>query len=103
MWTSGRATLYVNKRVALETLVISSRKDWASVRIGKGESAVTIWSIYSPSPARAKWTSPLQKLPYEPPPGRHVLLGDFNLYHPLWDLSGRTSYGSEELFKFMAR
>ena len=57
VWTSGKAALYVNKRVALKTLVTGSRKDWASVKISKGESAVIIWSIYLLSPAKAKWTS----------------------------------------------
>ena len=30
-------------------------------------------------------------------------MGDFNLYHPLWDQKGRTTWGSEDLLELAER
>ena len=38
-----------------------------------------------------------------PPQGSRVLVGDFNLYHPLWDRKGCTSRGSEVLLELAER
>lgn len=45
----------------------------------------------------------MQRFPREPPPGRHLIVGDFNLHHPLRDLAERVLHGSKELMEFMAR
>jgi Endonuclease-reverse transcriptase len=93
VWTAGsRAALYVHKKHKTANWSAEAGKDWCRATFGTGARAITIWSIYSPNPGRfGEWESPLLYLPEHPPAGHHILGGDVNLHHPLWDPHGRTS------------
>jgi hypothetical protein len=86
----GRAALYIHRRYDIAGWSQDTGKDWCRVTFGTGLEAVTVWSIYSPC-EELDWQSPLQELPERPPEGRHLIVGDLNLHHPLWDREGRTS------------
>jgi len=104
VWTSGRAALYINKKIAAETLERSNGEDWARVTIGSGNQAVSLWSICSPDQEGAFWRSPIKEVGAGvAPAGRHLLVGDFNLHHPLWDMEGRTSRGANEFLELTTR
>ncbi|KAK4096029.1 hypothetical protein N658DRAFT_436963, partial [Parathielavia hyrcaniae] len=92
IYHSGRAALYVSKRIERATWTAEAGEDWAAVTIDEGtREPITIWSIYSPNYER-NWRSPLQELAEREPSGRNVLVGDFNAHHPMWDIHNRTSF-----------
>ena len=90
VYNGGRAALYINKRYAVDSWESRAEKDWCSVTLkghNEGEGDLTIYSVYSPGPETegADWASPIHKfLGGAPPQGQRVLVGDFNLHHPLW-------------------
>lgn len=104
--SGSRAALYVHKRFAIATLQPRQGKDWCSITFGDGDEAITIWSIYA-QPEKGsdtEWQSPITaEIAAAGPRGRNVLVGDFNLHHPLWEDSGRVSKGSEAMLAFAQR
>lgn len=99
LFGGGRAAMYIHKRYDLAALETRIGTDWCCVTFGTGNEAITIWSIYSPTPLGRRWISPLNELPPQRQ-GQHVFVGDFNTHHPLWDLEGRTSRWSSDLLAF---
>ena len=47
VWGGGRAVLYVQKRHSVAAWTWKANEDWCSVTFGEGQSAITIYSIYS--------------------------------------------------------
>jgi exonuclease III len=104
VFDSGRAALFVHKRHSVAAWTQRAGTDWCSVTFGSGTESVTIWSIYSEQYVRLPWLSPIPELATTTtPPGRHVLTGDFNLHHPLWDKAGRCSTKANELLELAQR
>jgi hypothetical protein len=94
----GRAALYVHKKHNIKDWTYEEGKDWCAVTLGRGEEAVTVYSIYSEIREGPHWRTPIHELAERPPPeGAVALVGDFNLHHPSWDRHGRTSTGVEDL------
>ena len=102
-WGGGRAVLYVHKRHSVATWTWSASKDWCSATFGKGPSAVTVYSIYSEGYKGGEWHTPLHELSAQEPGGRNVLVGDFNLHHPLWDTHERYQPQAEALLALAQR
>ena len=109
VYNGGRAALYINKRYAIDSWESRAEKDWYSITL-KGSSGnegdLIVYSVYSPGleTEGANWASPIYEFLREAPPqGQRVLVGDFNLYHPLWDRKGRTIRGSEDLLELAER
>ena len=98
----GQAALYIHKRHGIAGWSQATGKNWSSVTFKTGPELLTIWSIYSPCEG-SEWQSPLETLPERPPEGRHLLVGDMNLHHPLWDREGRTSPHAEVLLSLAHR
>jgi hypothetical protein len=92
----GRAALYIHCHYDITGWSQATRKDWCRVTFRTGLEAVTVWSIYSPC-EEPDWQSPLQELPERLPEGRHLIVSDLNLHHPLWDREGRTSSHTDML------
>lgn len=92
IYHSGRAALYVHKRIDRAAWTAEAGEDWAAAtfEFGGGALPLTVWSIYSPNWKR-DWSSPVQRLAEREPRGRNVLVGDFNAHHPTWDAHNRTS------------
>jgi len=95
LWGGGRAALYINKRW--------NRTEWAPVMIEKDVVAAKvgdthILSIYSEG-FSTSWTTPLDTLLAMTPLPRPIVVGDFNLHHPLWDKEERTGPGVEKLLE----
>jgi hypothetical protein len=99
IYHSGRAALYINKRIERATWTAEAGEDWAAVSMDTGEGEpLTVWSIYSPNYER-NWRSPLQELVEKVPRGRNILVGDFNAHHPMWDVHERTSPSAGTLLR----
>ena len=95
LWGGGRAALYINKRW--------KRTEWQEVVIEKDVVAATVggvrvFSVYSEGYSTS-WSTPLQTLVREVAPMRAIVMGDFNLHHPLWDGEERTSSGVDVLLE----
>lgn len=103
VYREGRAAIYIHKRFDLAALEQETGFDWCRVAFGKGEDRTHVWSIYSPNQTGGRWQSPICDFAARPLPGRHILVGDFNTHHPLWDTHGRESKWSSELLAFMQR
>jgi exonuclease III len=103
VFDSGRAALFVHKRHSVAAWTQRAGTDWCSVTFGSGTESVTIWSIYSEQYVRLPWLSPIPELATMTPQGRHVLTGDFNLHHPLWDKAGRCFIKVNGLFELAQR
>ena len=99
---NGQAALYIHKRHGIAGWSQATGTNWCSVTFKAGPEPLTIWSIYSPCEG-PDWQSPLETLPERPPEGRHLLVGDMNLHHPLWDREGRTSPHAEVLLSLVHR
>jgi hypothetical protein len=84
-----RVATYISKDIPIEQWnEIYKEKDLISISIQKGPKKVYIHNIYlAPSPHRNRETpEALQKvLELIQLEGEHILLGDFNLHHPLWN------------------
>jgi hypothetical protein len=100
VYSSGRAAIYVHKRWDIKTLEAAEGDDWARITIGEGAAAVTIWSIYSLIQIKGLWNTFLNIIE---PENALILVGDFNIHHPLWDIHGRISRGSSEIAAYMLR
>jgi hypothetical protein len=89
VYYGGRAALYVHKRWPATGWTQTGGVDWCAVTF-KGVNPWTIYSVYSPNPG-PEWASPLTELAEGPLEGRCLVVGDFNLHHPMWDREGRES------------
>ena len=103
VFDSGRAAIFIHKRHSVAAWTQRAGTDWCNVTFGSGTESVTIWSIYSEQYTRSPWPSPLPELATLTPLGRHVLTGDFNLHHPLWDKAGRCSTKADVLLELAQR
>jgi len=62
IYHSGRAALYVSKRLANVAWTMDSGPDWASVTFGHGEEAITVYLIYILSKKPDNWVIPLTEI-----------------------------------------
>ncbi|KAJ5566972.1 endonuclease-reverse transcriptase domain-containing protein [Penicillium sp. DV-2018c] len=91
VYDSGRAAIFVSKRLDKTTWSTDGGTDWAAGRFGTGQEALTIYSVYSESHRSVGWQSPVLELTSRERLGHSVLVGDFNAHHPLWDREDRVS------------
>src|SRR5438045_1022031 len=84
----GRAYLYVNKAIPISKWQAGGEPDYCWVRLETDTGPITIHSIYSEKMERYRttdWNTPiLRMLEATETQGEHVVVGDFNLYHPAW-------------------
>lgn len=102
--------IYVNRKWDVKDLDFQAGDDWASVTFKNLGEPITVYSIYSPilvnGTPEHQWGSPILSLGLKdrrPPGGHHVVVGDFNLHHPSWDMEDRTSPGSHRLLTWARR
>ncbi len=103
VYDSGRAALYIHRRHSITAWTQKAGTDWCCITFGEGVEALTVWSIYSEQYTGGNWRSPIPELVTLSIPGRHVLVGDFNLHHPAWDKEERTSTKADELLALAQR
>jgi Endonuclease-reverse transcriptase len=103
VWGGGRAVLYVQKRHSVAVWTWKANEDWCSVMFGEGQSAITIYSIYSEGYKGSGWHTPIHELTLQEPDGRNILVGDFNLHHLLWDEHERYQPQAEALLALAER
>ena len=89
---SGRAAVYIHKRHPINEWTPTSGPDWAAITLHRYN--LTITSLYND---QSDLRLPIQLLRDSVPDAKLLLVGDFNLHHPLWDLHGRESRLSSEL------
>jgi hypothetical protein len=100
VYSSGRTAIYVHKRWNIKTLKAAKGDNWARITIGEEAAAVTVWLIYSPIQIRGPWNISFNIIE---PENASILVGDFNIYHPLWNIHGRTLRGSSEIAAYILR
>ncbi|KPM42380.1 hypothetical protein AK830_g4172 [Neonectria ditissima] len=88
----GRAVMYVNKRHGPESWTSQAGEDWASVTFTKTQHRIV--ALYNPPNSRGE-SPALRALAGTAPTDHTLLIGDFNLHHPLWDYYGRSDRGSD--------
>lgn len=86
----SRVCCYVNKRISIDSWSETFHsKDLVTItlRVACGSRVIHIHNCYNP-PSQHSETEDLGTLAVLPQalsmPGEHILLGDFNLHHPLW-------------------
>ena len=99
IYGGGRAIIYIHKRHPLASWTYEAHRDYCKITL----NGIDFYSIYSPIPPpirRARlvtlWLSPIHLLAELERPNKAILMGDFNLHHPLWDLFDRETYGAED-------
>ena len=85
----ARVCLYINKRIPVSSWrVIKNEADYLQVQFELTDGLFTIHNVYSQTPEThrtVEWNTPLPRLLQAiEEPGQHLLVGDFNLHHPLW-------------------
>ena len=85
----SRVSTYVNKRISMDSWSeVSHSTDAQSITLRLGATQINVHNIYSPPPASHTDNSEISTLAVLlhalRMPGEHVVVGDFNLYHPLW-------------------
>jgi hypothetical protein len=100
IYNSGKAAIYVHKRWNIKTLKAAENDNWARITIGEKTAIITIWSIYSPIQIGGPWNTSLNIIESG---NALILVNDFNIHHPLWDIHGRTSRDSSETAAYMLR
>jgi hypothetical protein len=85
----SRFLTYVNKRISIDSWSeVSYLPDAQLITLCLGATQINIHNIYSPPPASHTDNSKISALTVLlhalRMPGEHVVVGDFNLYHPLW-------------------
>jgi Reverse transcriptase (RNA-dependent DNA polymerase)/Endonuclease-reverse transcriptase len=102
-----RTCLLINKRLAPSQWTTSVQPDYCWIRITTDKGTVTIHNIYSETPPNLhtrNWNTPIPLLQQElQHPGEHLIVGDFNLHHPIWGGPGVNQWhtGSELVFELM--
>jgi exonuclease III len=95
-----RVCFYINKRLDPDSWSSQYQgPDICSLTLTlQDQQAIDIHNIYNPSPNRVDQTN-LSSLPRIPDilggQSEQILLGDFNLHHPVWNNIGRTTYDQE--------
>jgi exonuclease III len=83
-----RACLYVSKAIPISKWKAGAEQDYCWVRIETDIGLITVHCVYSEIPAShrtTEWDTPiLQVLEAVQDGEQHVVVGDFNLHHPLW-------------------
>jgi exonuclease III len=84
----SRVSTYVNKRISIDSWSeISYSPDAQLITLCLGATQINIHNIYSPLPASHTDNSKISTLTVLSHalrmPGEYVIVGDFNLYHPL--------------------
>jgi hypothetical protein len=100
VYSSGKAAIYVHRRWDIKTVEAKGGEDWAQVTIGESAATVTIWLIYSFIQIKEPWNTLLNIIS---PGSKSILIRDFNIYYPLWDIYDRTLRNSDELAGYMLR
>jgi hypothetical protein len=100
VYSSGRAAIYVHKRWDIKTLEAAEGDDWARITIGEKAAAVTVWSIYSPIQIKGLWNISFNTIE---PGNALILVGDFNIHHPLWNIHEHISRDSSKTAAYMLR
>jgi hypothetical protein len=100
VYSSGKAAIYVYKRWNIKILKATEGDNWARITIGEGVAAITVWSIYSPIQIRGLWNIFFNIIK---PENALILVGDFNIHYPLWDIHERISRNSSEIAMYMLR
>jgi hypothetical protein len=75
-------------------------EDWAQVTIGEGAAAVTIWLIYSLIQIKGSWNTFFNIIS---PESKFILIKDFNIHYPLWDIHDRALRNNGELAAYILR
>lgn len=108
----ARTCFYINKRIEADSwgveyqgsdlcsLWIQIKRNQNKTEAGRaeGQSEEKIWihNVYNPSPVSyTSMDSPTTILKLDEAmdeDGEHIVVGDFNLHHPLWNNPGRTTY-----------
>jgi hypothetical protein len=85
----ARTCLYINKRIPLAKWQSYEELDYYRVKIDTQQGPITIHNIYSEIPETLRtvaWNTPINSmLQAVQAPGQHLVVGDFNLHHPLWE------------------
>ena len=100
--------MYVNKRILRNRISeIHKEKDLVSLRISTSKEDIYIYNVYiGPTTYLTKDTPPilynLKRLLENK--GKHIILGDFNLHHPLWNSStySKHHYIADELLDIVS-
>ena len=79
----------MNKRISIDSWSeVSHSIDAQSITLRLGATQINVHNIYSPPPASHTDNSEISILTVLSHalrmPGEHMVVGDFNLYHPLW-------------------
>src|SRR5205823_752513 len=84
----ARTCLLINKRIPISQWRSHKEPDYCWVCIDTQLGPVTIHSVYSETPELYRttaWNTPIPSmLSALQMPGQHLIVGDFNLHHPLW-------------------
>jgi hypothetical protein len=84
----ARTCLLVHKRIPISTWSAGQEPDYCWIRLELESGPITIHNIYSEIPESYEttiWNTPIpQVLAAIQDPGRHLIVGDFNLHHPFW-------------------
>jgi hypothetical protein len=103
----ARTCLLINKKLVLHQWTTGSSPDYCWVKLNNGKEVLTIHNIYSETPPNfhtKQWNTPLLKLKETlQEPGEHLIIGDFNLHHPIWGGPGVNQWhtGAELVFELM--
>ena len=100
----SRSAIMIHKKLPLVDWTATATKDWCRAQIRTAVGEITIYSVYSPIPGRdlSQWSSPIHQLATQDPPHYTLLVGDFNLHHPNWDIFGRRTEGVGDLLALSA-
>jgi len=84
----ARTCIYINKQIPLAQWHSGSEPDYCWVRLELETGPLTIHNLYSETPESYEtivWNTPIpQVLEATQSPGRHIVVGDFNLHHTMW-------------------
>jgi hypothetical protein len=103
----ARTCLYINKQIPLTRWHAGQEPDYCWVRIDFDSGPITIHCVYSETPEAyntMEWNTPIPRvLNAVQDQGRHLVIGDFNLHHPLWGGPGvsRSHAGAEQVVYYI--
>jgi hypothetical protein len=95
----SRCAILINKKYEVKNWDATATRDWCSVNLRTPDGTITLYSIYSPIPEQhlIEWHSPIHHLATLEPTKHTLMVGDFNMHHPMWDGYGRRSRGVGDL------
>ena len=82
----GRACIYINKKYPPAQWTYKAQPDRCNLTIQLPDGPITVICVYSPPPGSTSRSDlpAIEALHAEPQPRRTVLVGDFNVHHPVW-------------------